>query len=597
MTGGPLRPLASVLSARRTGESPDAFERERSRRRREEIRDHARRRAEGRLLVLSAFFLCAFCAIGLRMGSLAASGPAESRGPAAVGKIVAQRPDIVDRRGRVLATNLHTHSLYARPRIMIDPEGAARSLAEIFPGLDEEELLGRFEGKRKFLWIRKRISPEQMQAVHEIGEPGLMFGPRETRLYPNGAIAAHVLGGSAYGREGVGAAEIVGVAGVEKSFDGFLRDPSEGGRPLELSLDLAVQTAIERVLGGGMRLMNAKGAAAVLMDARSGEIFAMASLPDFDPNRRPAPPAGGDPSDSPLFNRAVQGLYELGSTFKTFAVAQALELGIVDVDSVVDASAPMEWGRHSIGEFQGGNFGPKLPVSDVLVRSSNVAAARLALRIGGERQRAFLGDLGILEPSPVELVEASAARPLFPERWSEISTITASYGHGVSVSQLHLAAAYAGLLNGGMRVTPTLLKRGREEPGPRILSKEVSADLRAMLRRAVTDPAGTGNLGDVPGYGVGGKTGTADKAKERGGYHDGKVVATFAAVFPIDDPRYVLVVTLDEPAGVSDGELRRAAGWTAAPVAAEAIRRAGPLLGIRPEIETAPPDRLSLTRN
>src|SRR6056297_561736 len=283
----PLRPLARILRARDRGENPDRIEAENRRLRHERMQDRARQRAEGRLLVMAAMFLVAFGAIGLRMGVLAGTVPEEPTAQARGNPIIGQRADILDRRGRILATNLQTHSLYAQPPQMVDPEKAATELAAIFPELEAEALQEDFTGARRFLWIRREISPEQMQAVHDIGEPGLLFGPREMRLYPNGAVAAHVLGGASYGREGVSSAEVIGVAGVEKYFDERLRDPGNEGAPLRLSLDLSVQAASERVLQGGMMLMNAKGASSVLMDVHTGEVISMVSLPDFDPNDRP----------------------------------------------------------------------------------------------------------------------------------------------------------------------------------------------------------------------------------------------------------------------------------------------------------------------
>ncbi|MDH3262480.1 MAG: penicillin-binding protein 2 [Paracoccaceae bacterium] len=591
----PLRPLARILEARAKGENPDAIERENIRLRHEESHDRARTRAESRLFILALFFFCAFGTVGIRMGVLAATEPAEPRSAASGVQILANRADIADRNGRLLATNLVTYSLYAQPRQMIDPEASARALVEIFPDLDVERLSRQFTGERTFVWIKRRISPEQMQAVHDIGDPGLLFGPREMRLYPNGALAAHVLGGAGFGREGVHSAEVVGRAGAEKTFDAWLRDPANEGRPLQLSLDLTVQAAVEQVLEGGMMLMNAKGATAVLMDAQSGEVISLASLPDFDPNDRPVPPTSGDPSDSPLFNRAVQGVYELGSTFKIFAVGQALELGLVTPETMIDTRSPMTYGRHRISDFR--NYGPQLSVTDVIVKSSNVGIARIAMQIGGERQRAFLDGLGLLAPTALELAEAPGITPLFPQRtWPEISTMTISYGHGISASPLHLAAAYATMVNGGTRVNPTLLRNSNPARGARVISEETSATIRAMMRGVVEH--GTATLAEVPGYAVGGKTGTADKPRRDGrGYEEDKVITTFAGFFPAGAPRYVLVVTLDEPVETSGPEPRRTAGWTAVPVAAEIIRRAAPLLGVRPEIEVGEANGVTLARN
>ncbi|MDX8348346.1 penicillin-binding protein 2 [Cognatiyoonia sp. IB215446] len=590
----PLRPLARILSARAQGEDPAAIEAENRRKRHEEMADKQRQRAEGRLLVLGLAFFCAFGVIGMRMGALASSVPEEPRASAVGNPIIGQRSDIVDRNGRILATNLATHSLYAHPRDMINAEHAATELAKIFPELDAEELLKDFTGDRRFLWIRRQISPEQMQAVHDIGSPGLLFGPREMRLYPNGPIAAHVLGGASYGREGVASAEVIGVAGVERQFDAYLRDPANEGAPLELSLDLTVQAAAEQVLAGGMSIMNAKGAASVLMDIHTGEVISMVSLPDFDPNNRPRVLTTGDQSDSPLFNRAVQGVYELGSAFKIFAAAQAMELGLINPNTIIDISGPLTWGRFRIRDFR--YNGEELSATDVIVESSNIGTARIAMMIGADRQRDFLGSLGFLEPTPIELTEAPTGKPLLPRNWSEISTMTISYGHGLSSSPLHLAAGYASLLNGGTRVEPTLLRMANEVEGPRVVSEAVSRRSMEMLRQVVL--RGSASFGDVPGYNVGGKTGTADKPLTSGrGYYDDKVIATFAAAFPADDPQYVLVVTLDEPSENSGDEPRRTAGWTAVPIAAEMIRRVAPLLGLRPQVDSSQSIGVTLTSN
>jgi cell division protein FtsI (penicillin-binding protein 3) len=597
MTRTPLRPLARILQARQKGENPDVIERENLRLRHEQSRDKARARAEVRLLILGLAFFSAFTIIGARMGLLASTEPAEPRSAASGAQILAQRADITDRNGRILATNMLTHALYAHPRDMVDPARVAGELARIFPEMDAADLTRRFTDGRRFVWLRRTLSPEQMQAVHDIGDPGLLFGPREMRLYPNGPIAAHVLGAASFGAEGVHSAEVIGTAGIEKALDARLRDPAQAGKPLALSLDLTVQATVEDVLDVGMQMMNAKGAAAIVMEVETGEIVAMASLPDYDPNHRPNPvlPRDAEPGDSPVFNRAVQGVYELGSTFKIFATAQAMELGLVGPETMVDADAPMVWGRHRIREFQNKNYGPLLSVTDVIVKSSNVGTARLALDIGGLRQQAFLKSLGFFDPVPVELIEAPTGRPLLPKRWADIVTITTSYGHGMSASPLHLAAAYATIANGGLKVTPTLLRQDNPRPGPRVMREDVAAASVDMLRQVVT--RGTASLAEVPGYEVAGKTGTADKPRRSGGYYDDKVINTFASIFPASDPKYVVLVTLDEPVDTTGTEPRRTAGWTAVPVTAEIIRRIAPLLDIRPKVEASPLTAVSAVRN
>ncbi|GIT90619.1 cell division protein FtsI [Jannaschia pagri] len=542
-----------------------------------------RLRAERRLKFTASCFVLGFAVVAIKMGAIAASEAREPATGSLLGaSIVSQRADITDREGRVLATNVTATALYAQPHKMVDPVAAAQGLAAIFPDMNAETWTRRFTSGSKFYWLKGNISPEQQQAVHDLGEPGLLFGSREMRLYPNGPLAAHLLGGARYGEQDVRAAEIKGVAGVEKTFNGFLSDPAQEGAPLRLSIDMPVQTAVEQVLYGGMRLMNAKGAAAILMDIHTGEVISLASLPDFDPNDRPRPATEGDPGDSPLFNRAVQGVYELGSTFKIFTAAQSLELGLTNAGTMIDTRGPLRQGRFSIRDFD--NYGPRLSVTDVIRKSSNIGTARMALDIGGARQRAFLESLGFMEPTPLELIEAPGIQPLVPERWPDITTMTVSYGHGLSASPLHLAVGYASLLNGGTRVTPTLLARDDPPPpGPRIISPRVSAEARHMLRRVVME--GTASMGEVAGYQVGGKTGTADKPKYTGGYWDDKVISTFASVFPAYDPKYVLVVSLDEPEIEAAGEARRTAGWTAVPVSSEIVRRVAPLMGLRPNFD------------
>lgn len=578
----PLRPLARILDAREKGENPDAIERDNKRLRHEDMQANSRARAEGRLLVLGAFFFIAFGVIGARMGSFATSDPVEPRSATLGSVISAARADIVDRNGNLLATNFDTHALYAQPKHMIDPQRAADELVKVFPDLDHARLIKDFTGDRKFLWLKKKISPEQMQAVHEIGDPGLLFAPREMRLYPNGSLAAHVMGGASFGKEGVAAAEVIGVAGAEKYFDDYLRDPANGATPLQLSIDLTVQAASERILYGGMKLMNAKGATSVLMDVHTGEVISVVSLPDFDPNNRPRAATSGDQSDSPLFNRSVQGVYELGSVFKIFTAVQAIDLGLVNSSTMIDTKGPMRVGGFNIGEFRNKNYGT-LSVTDIIVKSSNRGTGRMALQIGVKRQKAFLDSMGFFDPTPFEIVEASGGQPLLPERWTDLSAVTISYGHGLSSSPMHLAAGYATIANGGRAVTPTLLKKTGPVYGPRVMSEGAAKAARMMLRKVVSQ--GTASFGEVEGYAVGGKTGTADKPNPSGGYFEKKVIATFVSMFPAHDPKYVLIVTLDEPVETSGDKPRRTAGWTAVPVAAEMIRRIAPLLGMRPTVE------------
>ena len=594
MTRRPLRPISQIISARKNGQNPDHIERENIRQRHLVMEKVTRIRSESRLLVLIGFFFVSFLAIGLKMGMLSMITPAEPISSTQILQTLTKRADILDRNGSILATNLITNALYAKPNLMIDKQTAAKELVRIFPDLKLLNLINQFEGTKKFIWIKRKISPEQMQAVHELGEPGLKFGPREMRLYPNGRLAAHVLGGVRYGRQSVHSAELVGSAGVELQFDKFLQDELGSGDPLILSLDLGVQSAIGHVLQGGMQLMNAKGAAAILMDIHSGEIISMVSLPDFDPNDRVQKASKKNGSLSSLFNKAVQGRYELGSVFKVFTAAMALEDGIVNQNTLVDTSSPIIWGKHRISNYH--RLPEELSFTDVIVKSSNTGTSRLAKELGGVRQKEFLTNLGFFESTGIELVEGKQITSQYPSNWSEISTMTISYGHGISSSPLHLAAAFASVLNGGLKVNPTLLKHnGTDKIRKRVIRSDVSQTLINILYQVVE--RGTASAARVHGYSVAGKTGTAKKVKPTGGYYNKKNITTFASVFPAEAPKYVLLVTLDEPVVLTGLKSRRTAGWTAAPISSEIIYRAAPLLGVRPNLQNKINDGLLLVGN
>ncbi len=539
-----------------------------------------RPRDDWRLILVMVTFVLAYAAVGLRMGLMAMAEPAEPQ--LARGERVPVRGEITDRRGNLLAANLPAYSLYANPREIKDPDEVARKLAGIFPDLDATALREKLGSGSSFVWIKRPIGPRQRQAVLDLGDPGLKFGARTMRIYPAGRSVAHILGSVRAESEEVRFADFVGAGGIEGHFDSALRDPGRLGRPLELSIDLTVQEALREVLSAGMKEYSAKGAAGVLLDVHTGEVLALVSLPDFDPNEEPKA-FRGKPEQDPRFNRAVQGLYELGSTFKVLTSAIALDTGQVRPDSMLETGEPLVFGRFRIRDMH--RMPPQLSVTDTVVRSSNVGAARLALRVGTQRMKDYLKRLGLFEPLPLELAEATRAAPLLPPKWTDLSTVTISFGHGLAASPLHLAAAYSAIANGGRRVRPTLLKGGRE-PGERVFSAETSAQMMRIMRQVVT--RGTARLADLPGYEVGGKTGTADKPRPGGGYHADRVLATFAAVFPTSQPKYALVVSLDEPVDRSGKIAKREASRTAVPVARTALERIAPLLGMRPGPIDAP---------
>lgn len=536
-------------------------------------------RREWRATLVMLVFLAVYVAAGARMSIVALTEPEEpqlARGERLPGPV---RGDIVDRNGALLAGNLPGWALYANPRFVLAPRETAVKLADIFPDASPEGLENLLTRKSNFVWIKRPITPRQRQAVLELGNPGLAFAAREVRVYPSGRLAAHILGGVRTANEGVAFAELAGSAGIEHHQNARLSDPARSAEPLELSIDGTVQASVEHVLRAGVRYFAAEGGAAVLMKVRTGEIIAMSSLPDFDPNL-PRAPRDGDPAHHPRFSRAAQGIYEFGSAFKPITAALAIDAGLVDPETVIDTKTPVAYGRHRFTDH--GRIRPAQSVTEIVMRSSNVGTIRMALDLGTERLRDGLERFGFLAPTGVELPEAQTARPRHPDDWTELTTITASFGHGVSISQLHLAAAYATMANRGLRVRPSLLKGGGE-PGGRAIGARTSGQMMRVLRETVL--RGTAQRANVPGYELGGKTGTAEKTRPEGGYYSERVLSTFAGVFPTSRPEYVLVVSLDEPIDPESG--KGEASRTSVPVAGEMLRRVGPLLDL-PLREPAP---------
>lgn len=490
------------------------------------------------------------------------------------------RASIVDRNGVVLAANMASRSLYVQPNEMSNNASRRRvatELATLFPELDADDLFASFSNGSSFRWVKKRLTPEQQQAVHDVGEPGLHLGPREVRIYPQGRIAAHLLGNVSDGYSDAQSVELKGTAGVEMAKDRLLQQLGKQNLPLELSIDLRAQAILSDTLTAAIHTYKAEGGSAVLMDANSGEIIALVSLPDYDPNLWAEIFSGTPEQRKVLFCQASQGLYEFGSTFKIFAAAQALELGLVDIDSEVP-NQDIKLGKYTISRYDTDES--YLSVEDVIAKSSNVGSAWLALQIGSERQRQFMKELGLLDPSGIETNEAQNLFPMAPSNWGDIQTATISYGHGLSVSQVHLAAAYSTIVNGGMRVRPTIIKNNQPTSEPyRVISSETSKKVTKLLQAVATK--GTAKTSKPNGYSWGGKTGTADKPSV-GGYAEDQVLATFASVFPIENPRFTLVVTLDNADSEDGTKWSRAASRTAVPTTAILISELAPLLGIRP---------------
>lgn len=535
-------------------------------------RDPTRRRG----LLVAAGFGVAFAVLGARMGALALVPPGEERVRVAAVS-AGERARILDRHGRMMAGTLPTWAVALRPRMTAEAGGLSpddlSALKRIFPNLDQNRL--RYlvnSGKTAFTYVERRASPRQWKEARDLGIIGMEAVQRNDRVFPPGRVAAHVLGGVNIDNHGI--------SGIEKGLEARLTDPAALDEPVTLSLDMRVQNALHLTMSEAVAEFAALGAAGVVMDVRTGELLAMVSLPDFDPNDPPPMPTdSADPSLSPLFNRVSQGIYELGSVFKLVTVAAALDSGVVDIDTRVDASRPIRRGGFTIKDYLGKNR--VITVEEVIRYSSNIGAVRIAERMGVPRHRAFLEKLDMDDRVPLaELPAPERSRGQLPQVWRSANAATVSYGHGLAVTPLHIAAGIASIANYGCKVTPTLLKRSAPPPCERVVSRETSGKMRALMR--VVGKHSSGRSANIAGYEIGGKTGTAYKVKRSGGYDFDKRFNTFVALWPTTEPQYLVVLSIDDPKLLDGKGLLPLAGRTAAPAAGRAIERIAPLLGLAP---------------
>lgn len=515
-----------------------------------------------RLRLVALLVILLFGIAGLRLLFIAIVHPAtdiEPHRPTAPPIYVPKRADLLDRNGMLLATNLTTHSVYANPSKLMDPVEVAHQIAAIFPEQDVGQLIGKLgDRKRQFVWLHRNLTPAQAQAVNALGQPGIEFVMDERRVYPNGRMAGQILGYTDVdGR---------GLTGLEKGLDARLHnDPNT---PVRLSLDLRLQHLLTTELERNIAEFSAIGGAAMIMDAKTSEILAMVSLPDFNPND----PMGA--TDDQKFNRLTLGVYEMGSTMKIFSTANALEAGVTSLQGHYDVRFPIKVGRFTINDFKGKKR--ILTTAEVFKYSSNIGSAHMGLQVGSVRQQAFLHKLGLLAPPHLELPEMG--RPLIPHPWREVSTMTVAFGHGLSINAVQLVNATAAVMNGGILRQPTLLLNGNAGlPGLQVIPESVSMDMRKLMRLTVT--SGTGSHADAAGYFVGGKTGTSEKPSAHG-YQKKSLLSSFLALFPMYDPQYVVFVMVDEPKGTAKSGGYATGGWVAAPVVGRVVARMGPLLNL-----------------
>ncbi|KQU51859.1 penicillin-binding protein [Bosea sp. Leaf344] len=491
--------------------------------------------------------------------------------------ISAARPDIVDRSGTVLATDIRTVSVFAEPRKILDKDEATELLTAVLPDLDAKELRDKLATKKGFVWVKREITPRQQGEVHRLGIPGVGFVPENKRVYPNGPAAAHVLG--------FASVDNVGIAGIEKYIDSKgLQDLNGAGlaiqasdlKPVQLSIDLRVQHLVRDELLKGLEKYRAIAAAGAIMDVNTGEIIALVSLPDYDPGN----PVEAQEKDR--INRMNVGVYEMGSTFKALTIAMALDSGKANINSSYStAGGMMRFGRQVIKEYHG--TGRTLTVPEVFLHSSNMGSIKMALSVGVEGHKAFLKKMMQLDRMQTELPESAA--PIVPQRWGEINTATIAFGHGLAVAPIQAMAAVAALVNGGNLITPTFLKRSEEEAragAVRVIKPETSEAMRFIMR--INGEKGSARKADVPGYFVGGKTGTAEKVIN-GRYAKNKNFTTFTAIAPSDKPKYLFLAIYDEPKGYAESGGYSTAAWNAGVTTGRLIERAAPLLGLPPRFE------------
>jgi len=542
-------------------------------------------KARARVGLAMVAFAVIYAVIGGRLVMFALVGDSHGgRRTAALDAIATARPDIVDRNGEVLATDVKAPSLFAEPRRIIDKDEAIELLTATLPDLDTAEVRDRVSGKKGFVWLKREITPLQQQEIHRLGIPGIGFLRENKRVYPTGAEVAHLIGLVNIDNQGI--------AGMEKWLDtngladlhraGFATDRLQ--RPVELSVDLRVEHALRDELLMAKEKYKAKAASGLVSNVKTGEIVAMVSLPDFDPNN---PREAHDPE---RINRLTTGVYEMGSTFKALTLAMALDSGKATLNTMYDARGALHYGKFAIHDTH--PEGRAISLSEVFTFSSNVGAARIALAQGVEAHKAFLRKMGQLDRLRTELPES--ASPIVPKRWSELNTITIAFGHGIAVAPLQAVMGINAVMNGGYLIPPTFMKRSEEEAralAKKVLKSETSEKMRYLMR--LNAEIGTAKQADVKGYYIGGKTGTAEKVVN-GHYSKKQVLNSFTAIIPADNPQFQVLVMLDEPKALPETHGFITSGWNAVPTGGKVIARIAPLLGIEPRFDLPPSDRLIL---
>ena len=544
-------------------------------------------KAKARLGLAIVAFAAIYSVIALRLVMFAEQSDGHgARRSVGQDAVATARPDILDRNGQILATDVKAPSLFAEPRKLIDVDEAEELLTAVLPDLDANEVRDRLSSKRGFVWLKREITPKQQQEIHRLGIPGVGFLTENKRVYPNGPVVSHEIGHVNIDNQGI--------AGIEKWLDGqglaalhmagLATDRLQ--KPVNLALDLRVQFALRDELVAAREKFKAKAASGVVLNVNTGEVVALVSEPDYDPNN---PREANDPT---RINRLTTGVYEMGSSFKVFTVAMALDSGKATLSSTFDASHPLHYGRFAIHDYE--PMHRALSVPEIFTYSSNIGAARMALAVGVQGHQAFLKKMGQLDRLRTELPES--AEPIVPKHWGELNTVTIAFGHGLSVAPLQAVMGIAATLNGGRLIPPTFLKRSESEANAlakQVLKPETSRAMRYLMR--LNAEKGTAAKANVDGYYIGGKTGTAEKVVN-GRYSKHKLLTDFMAVLPADKPKYLMMIMLDEPQATPETHGFATAGWNAAPTAAKVIARIAPLLDLEPRFDLPKADQLILAK-
>jgi cell division protein FtsI (penicillin-binding protein 3) len=544
-------------------------------------------KAKARLGLAIVAFAAIYCVIALRLVIFAEQSDGHgARRSVGQDAVATARPDILDRNGQILATDLKAPSLFAEPRKLIDVDEAEELLTAVLPDLDANEVRDRLSSKRGFVWLKREITPKQQQEIHRLGIPGVGFLTENKRVYPNGPVVSHEIGHVNIDNQGI--------AGIEKWLDGqglaalhmagLATDRLQ--KPVNLALDLRVQFALRDELMAAREKFKAKAASGVVLNVNTGEVVALVSEPDYDPNN---PREANDPT---RINRLTTGVYEMGSSFKVLTVAMALDSGKATLSSTFDASHPLHYGRFAIHDYE--PMHRALSVPEIFTYSSNIGAARMALAVGVQGHQSFLKKMGQLDRLRTELPES--AEPIVPKHWGELNTVTIAFGHGLSVAPLQAVMGIAAALNGGRLIPPTFLKRSEGEANvlaKQVLKPETSRAMRYLMR--LNAEKGTATKANVDGYYIGGKTGTAEKVVN-GRYSKHKLLTDFMAVLPADKPKYLMMIMLDEPQATPETHGFATAGWNAAPTAAKVIARIAPLLDLEPRFDLPKADQLILAK-